>query len=396
MADEETTYEASFDEPSREFPTADWGNSHTVVTEKNWFQRMLESFVGVLVGVAMFLGSFYLLYWNEGRLDLSTVVQKAVEIKAAAPSTAAAGKLVAATGPLTAGPAVGDRYFAPGPYVALKRQVEMYAWEEESHSKTEKTAGGGERTITTYTYTRDWTRSPERSSSFKKRGYHNPTPALKEVTLKAKAAKVGAIPLRLETVELPAFKALPLTPNNTRDGRLAHGKLYINGADPGYPRVGDLRLSYSAVPTGGTVTLIGQMVRGGDVQKYTHKTGDAIYRVLDGTKKDAVKQLHGEHVMMTWLLRGAGFLLMWFGMRLTLEPLNTVLDVLPFLGDLGRGLTGFATFLVALVLAGVTILVAQIMHNVIAMVVVGAVVVVGSVLLFGKKRTELTRRVRRA
>lgn len=398
MADEETTYEASFDDDtdygSREFPTADWGGgSHTVVTEKNWFQRLFDSFVGLLAGIIMFVGSFGLLYWNEGRLDMSTVVKKAVEMQAASPNMGAQGKLIAATGTLTAGPALGDNYVAPGPFAALRREVEMYAWEEESHSKTEKKAGGGERTVTTYTYSRRWTSSPD--TSFKNRNYHNPTMAERSTTLKAQNGRVGVIPLDMAQVDLPAPQPLSLSSGTTRNGRLAGGKLYIRNADPSYPKVGDIRMTYSAVRTGGNVTLVGQMGPGKQVQRYTHNSGDTVYRVFTGSKKDAVKQLHGEFVMMTWILRGVGFLLMWFGMRLFLEPLNTVLDVLPFLGDLGRGLTGFATFIVAAVLSLITIIVAQILHNLIAMLVIGAVVVVGSVLIFGKKQ-GMTRKVRRA
>ena len=46
-------------------------NSFTTVTTTGYFQRIINSFVGILIGVLLFAGSFFLLYWNEGRFDLS-------------------------------------------------------------------------------------------------------------------------------------------------------------------------------------------------------------------------------------------------------------------------------------------------------------------------------------
>ena len=87
---------------------------------------------------------------------------------------------------------------------------------------------------------------------------------------------------------------------------------------------------------------------------------------------------------------------MWGGLFLVMEPINVLLDVLPFLGSLGRGLSGFGTFLVAAVLSIVTILVAVIVHNLVAMIVVGVATVAVCSVLFSKKKDPLTRRVKRA
>ena len=40
--------------------------------------------------------------------------------------------------------------------IKLRRNVEMYQWEEHEHSETEKNTGGSTTTKTTYTYTKDW------------------------------------------------------------------------------------------------------------------------------------------------------------------------------------------------------------------------------------------------
>lgn len=41
----------------------------TEVTEEGLVERLIRSFAGVLLGIGLFLGSFALLYWNEGRLQ---------------------------------------------------------------------------------------------------------------------------------------------------------------------------------------------------------------------------------------------------------------------------------------------------------------------------------------
>ncbi|MFN3429784.1 MAG: TMEM43 family protein, partial [Candidatus Sericytochromatia bacterium] len=110
-------------------------------------------------------------------------------------------------------------------------------------------------------------------------------------------------------------------------------------------------------------------------------------------KAQAVAAMHDEHVMMTWILRAVGFGMMWFGMFLVLEPLNVFLDVLPFLGGLGRGLTGFGTFLVAALLSVVTIIVSVVLHNLFAMIAIGLVTVIIGAVLFSKKGARTARRV---
>lgn len=42
-------------------------NSVTKVTQQSWFGRLGVSIKGVLVGVVLFLISFGVLWWNEGR-----------------------------------------------------------------------------------------------------------------------------------------------------------------------------------------------------------------------------------------------------------------------------------------------------------------------------------------
>ncbi len=58
----------------------------------------------------------------------------------------------------------------------------------------------------------------------------------------------------------------------------------------------------------------------------------------------------------------------WFpddvgGLALALEPISVILDFLPFLGSITRGITTASTFIIALVMSSVTILVSILLHN---------------------------------
>lgn len=368
-----------------EFGSHSGSDSYTEVTEQGFFSRLFSSIFSALFGVAIFFGSFVVLYMNEGSVDESKIVKNAVEVNAAAPSAGAHGKFVAATGPLKTSEKIGDEYLEPGNYVMLARTAEMYAWEETSHEKKEKKVGGGERTITTYDYSRKWTSSPESSSSFKvKSGHHNPEMNVRSETWKAKDVQIGQLDLDMRAITLPSGKAIrPTESQLRRGGDVSGGYIYTGNASPGSPRVGDVRVSYSAIAPGGEFTAVGSLMKGALAPATVEKR--TFYRVFDGTKKDAIGTLHGEYLMWVWGFRLLGFLMMWGGMRMFMEPLNTLLDILPIFGSIGRGVTGFLTFPIAAILSTVTIVVAQIMHNLIAMIVVGLLVVAGCVMAFGKK-----------
>jgi len=100
--------------------------------------------------------------------------------------------------------------------------------------------------------------------------------------------------------------------------------------------------------------------------------------------------LKTEHKIMGWILRIVGFLLMWIGMTMVLGPIGAVLDVLPFLGSIGRSFIGCATFIVALVLSLITILVAMVAHNIIALVVCVAAALVLIFVLSRRRKAGLT------
>lgn len=363
-------------------------SDHTETSYRSLGDNLLASIKGVAVGVVLFLVAFPILWWNEGRTDLSTVAKKAVIVKADGSSKDGQGTLVSITGALEPEGTLGDPDFLkPGRYAKLHREVEMYAWVEKVTKKTEKQLGGGTKETKTYHYEKKWTSRPEDAEDFKvPEGHENPAMPFAAHTAVAEKASVGAYGFDPGAAELPPAKPIALTPEAvTAPGfEVAGGYLYRGEGTPDSPRVGDVRVSFQAVEGGRTVTLYGQL-DGNQVGGYLHQGKDTLYRVVDGTHAQAVAALHGEHTTITWVLRILGFVFLWFGLALVLGPINAVLDIIPFLGSAGRAVTGLAMFPVALVLAGLTITVSIIAHSPILLVAILALSVVGGV-LFVRRR----------
>jgi hypothetical protein len=194
----------------------------TEVSEQGFGSSLMDSIKGVLTGGLLFLISFPVLWWNEGRTDPSDVAKKAIVVKADSVDKGADGKLISVAGDMVSDEAVGDpEFLKPGKYLRVHRQVEMYAWVEKKESKTEKKLGGGKRTETTYTYERRWTSDPVNHDKFREpRGHENPSLPIEGRSFNAKQVKIGAYSLDPERATLPAGEPLSLSKDIIKDGVL--------------------------------------------------------------------------------------------------------------------------------------------------------------------------------
>lgn len=367
-------------------------DQYTEVTTKGWGKRLLDSFLGVLIGLALFLISFIVLWKTEGRTDYSKIAAKAIEVPSSKIAAEAEGRLISITAPLEAQELIGDPGFLkPGGYIALSREVEMFAWVEKKHTQTEKKTGGSEVTTTTYTYSQEWTDRPESHSSFKHpEGHENPPLPVEAKSFLVSRANIGAYAVDPEGLSLPSMSPLDLTPEKLdlpkNSPYLLNGNYLFKGQGTlSAPRVGDIRISYRALPSGGKVTAFGKL-SGAELVPYLHKGEKRLYRALAGTRDEAIHQMKQEYKIAGWAGRIIGFLMMWIGLLLMTGPLSTILDVLPFLGKASRFVIGLMTFPIALVLSLITILISLIAHNAIALIIVLALVVGGGFLLYNRKR----------
>jgi hypothetical protein len=354
-----------------------------VVTTTGYFQRIMQSVGGVLLGIVLFFSSFGVLFWNEGRVDLSKIAKKAEVVSAGQVDANKNGVFASVSGEVTTDSTLGDGlYLAPGMYLSISRIAEIYAWEEDSKSETTTNTGGSETTTTTYTYEKAWTSDPQDSSEFQEvTGHENQVQTQTETSLQTESINVGAWAVDGRSVDLPGGEQLTLNEERVTlpaGAQISGGYVYLNGADPALPAIGDERVKYTALMPGFDGTIFGEVDgTNGQIARYTDKNGNAFYRIFEGGRDEALATMHGEYVMALWIFRFVGFLMMWIGLSMVFGPISALLDILPIFGRLSRTLIGGVTFLIAGLLSIVTILVSMILHSLVALIIVVLLIIGG-------------------
>lgn len=363
-------------------------DSFTETSSRSWTSRIGDSIKGVLFGVLMIAGSIVLLFWNEGRAvqtirSLDEGAGAVVDVTPARVDPANEGRLVHISGDIKAPGRIADPEFGvSSDALRLLRSVEMYQWKEESKTETRKTLGGGEETVTTYTYRRVWADLRHDSSRFRQpAGHENPPMRYQGFAVATREATLGAFrpgvqvlqqlpasePVRVDAAIADAVRARLGVPAHAADGRL-----YL-GDNPGSPRIGDLRITFTTAPQG-PVSIIGQQT-GTDFTQYQTKAGDRLLMVRPGVRSadEMFKAARDENRVLTWVLRLIGAVVMFAGFAMVLQPLVTVADVVPLIGNiLGAGTSLVSLFLTAL-LAPLVIAVAWLWYR--PLVSVAAIVI---------------------
>jgi hypothetical protein len=347
----------------------------TVTTSKSWFSRIIESIKSVLVGLILFVAAFPILFWNEGRAvktarSLEEGAGSVVPVAADTVAPANEGKLVHITGPVTTdGPVADAEIGVQSNGIKLLRNVEMYQWVEKEKSETRKKLGGGEETVTTYEYTKDWKGEPVDSSSFHSpEGHENPGAfPIDSMTFTADPVRAGAFTLSEEQLgKLNDAKDLPLAddaeltiPEALQNARVDKGVIYA-GNNPASPQLGDVRVSFQEVAPA-TVSLVGVQT-GSSFAAFQAKAGDTVLLVEEGTHTapEMFKAAQDANKVLTWILRGGGFLAMFLGLFLVFRPIAVLGDVVPLFGSLLGVGVGLFAFLVSAFLSLTTIAIAWI------------------------------------
>ena len=152
--------------------------AYTETTSKSWFTRIRESFGGVVTGIVLIVLGTWLLWWNEERTfktagaigEAEMITQDVQDISRL--DSSLEGKLIHAAGHADTKDILRDDLFGVSVNaIKLERKTEYYQWVEHEHSETRKKFGGGEETVTTYTYSQEWTNSPVDSSNFRDGDY---------------------------------------------------------------------------------------------------------------------------------------------------------------------------------------------------------------------------------
>ncbi len=347
-------------------------DSFRETTSTSWFGRIGRSIGGVLFGLLLLVVCVVVLFWNEGRaVQTARSLAEGAGIVVSVPpdkvDTANEGKLVHATGQVTTDATLSDPTFgitASG--VRLSRNVEMYQWQESSSSETKKKLGGGEETVTTYSYSRGWSSSQVNSASFKKPdGHENPPMSIHSEDFRLSQAGLGAFTLDSQVLDrIGGGSAMPLAADKKeavaaafgtdRPVSISAGTVYV-GPNPSAPAVGDYRVSYELVPLG-QISIVARQT-GSSFAPYQTKAGDRLLMVDNGAVpadqmfSDAISS----NTVLTWIVRAAGLLFLAVAFGLLLAPLGVIGDVIPFVGSLVRMGTGIVAFVMAILVGSIVI-----------------------------------------
>jgi len=325
---------------------------------------------GVLFGLIAFLASFVVLFWNEGRAvqtynSLNEGAAAVVSVGADSVVAANNGKLVYVSGMALTNDVATDTDFGISvKAIKLQRNVQMYQWKETSKS--------GNNNTTTYTYDKTWSSSLISSRNFKQSGHENPTEMrFKSADFVANNVTLGAFTLSKSLVNKMsggrslAVDTVPYTlPASVKDQtKVSDGYFYIGQGVFASPQVGDVQVKFTVIePT--TVSVIsGQKDK--TFAPYKTTAGDELDMLEMGaqTPDEMFKSAQDTNTLMTWILRGGGFIAMYIGAALLLSPATMLLKFIPFFGELVERALLLVAFAITFLLSFVTMSIAWMIYH---------------------------------
>ncbi len=342
-------------------------------TSTSWFSRLGGALTGALVGLVLLIVAVVALFWNEGR-SVATYksLKEGLSIVVSTDPTqidpALEGKLVHIESDVVPAADVVDAEtgITASGVIGLVRNVEMYQWVETKSSSTEKKLGGGEETVTTYSYAKEWNSSAQDSSAFKEpAGHENVNFWLPASETLVDSAQLGAFQVAgSQIASVGTREALPITDETAAaasaalgypgEGRAVMQALYF-GADEKSPQIGDTKISFEKIVL--PAVSIVAMQHGDGVTDYTTQNGYSLFLLAAGREPFAkmFADSQAENVLITWLIRAAGILGLFIGFAAILNIFSVIGDVIPFIGSLIAFGTGLISFVMALAVGTVVI-----------------------------------------
>jgi len=160
-------------------------NTPTTVTYEGFFSRLQESFGAFIGGVILIIFSFPVLWFNESRSARMESLASWGETQCRSVSGQTVDEenrdwlvhiqSAQASGVARMSDARFDVMFERG-YLRLQSTVEVYQIVEHEKKEEKEKFGGGKETITTYTYTEEWSSIWHDSSSYRDRSKQNSKP----------------------------------------------------------------------------------------------------------------------------------------------------------------------------------------------------------------------------
>lgn len=369
------------------------------ITKTSYGKRLSNSSGGILGGIILFIGATILLFWNEGRAVktakmLELAEKECVDVADVSSVDASIdGKLIHAIALAQTDEFISDPdYPVKANAVRLKREAEYYQWTESSTSTTKDKVGGGQETVTTYTYGTSWTSSPVDSYDFKDPEYQG----LNKVNKNVEDAQVTASNVSFGAYRLPEsmVRSIPCDipvelPANMAEGRsvrVYHNVLYY-GQDPDNPQVGDVRVTFTKAE-GGEASILAK-VCGDTFESYSQKGKDLMVLTMGSHSAESMFEAKKSANQTTlWLLRLLGIILVIAGLRSMFSILVTLLQVLPPLAKIGGLGMRIVTFFIGMIWSLIIILISWVVYRPVLAIAL-LVIVVALIALLVKKSKKL-------
>jgi len=371
-------------------------DTYTETSTTSYGDRIKKSFGGMITGIALFFGSFAFLWWNEGNnvdnIKKELYIEKnAIQVEAAEIDRANDGKLIAVAGTAKATvEELTDWQVTVKNALSLKHDVEMYQWVENKETRSHDNMGGSQTTTTTYSYQKEWSSSYNDSSKFRNpEGHSNPNFPIQSGKVVAPEASLGQYKLNQQQVSsIGGSVSVPELPEELSDSvgdyKLISGSYYPYDYDPANPRVGDVKITFSYVPSGAEVSVMGQQRSNNTISKVSTDNGD-IYLQYDGnmSKNEMLHKFKRANTMMTNVFRLLGWLMMFMGLKMLADPLVALAKVLPFLANIVSFITGVVFFFLSVMLSLLTIAIAWLAYRPVLSIVL--FIVIGGLAFMCKK-----------
>jgi len=349
----------------------------------------------------MFVVGTGLLWWNEGRTvkqtrALNQTEKVCVELNPASVDASFEGQTIHATAVAATEDVLVDNYYgAPANAIAISRNVEYYQWVEHATSTTKDKVGGGQETTTTYTYLKEWTRTPVDSDVFKDpeyKGLNSVRTTIENAEQYASTVNFGAYKLSPRQVSsFSCNEAMDLSSvaeqiTDTVNLVKVEGNVVYYGNSTA-PEVGDVRVTLKKAPASAQISIVADVV-GDTFTDHVAKNGNRIQLVQMGAKSadEMFADAHASNKVISWILRILGILLVVFGLKGIIGIVIAVLKVLPFLANIVNVGTSLVCWVVGLAWSFIIIAIAWIVYR--PLIAIALLVAVGALVFFLVKKSK--------
>ncbi len=353
-------------------------DNFTERTSTSWISRLAGSIKSIFFGLFLFFGSMVLMWYNEGR---AVKTAKALDEGSANVITIGSDaidplnneKLIHVSGKITTSDILQDDQFGIQVNgLKFRRNVEMYQWFEKVTTSTKKKLGGGEETIKSYDYEKKWSPSVNESSRFKiSVGHENPSNIpYASYTRISSGAELGKFKLTQAIINgLSTYTKYRVDsiPNNSDSLSIAYDgeRSFIYNGDGSItdPYIGDIRISYDIILPNDYSLIAKQLDSTFDVFTASNGTNIQMIELGNHSAENMFESAKKGNTMLTWILRAVAILMMFFGLKTILNPLQVISDLIPIVNSIvGFGISLISS-LITLALSFIVISLAWIFYR---------------------------------